>query len=177
MFSSTAIIETSALISMLFSYVKPGDRVLPDRVDEIETWNRLFHSMISQLGQPMFLRSILFMWTVSSSCLSRLEAEVFPEQVIFTGSTLPNKVIPRDMGHLCREEWQPNRALLKPSHEALMKFSNFIHNKCDENQHQELFAAVADSMLLIETAAALCNITIQDVDESAFLPASVGAIS
>lgn len=168
MFTDAAMVEQSqVLITIITLYMSPSQhdqRVINDRLSKVGAWVTAFRHILEQCGRPLFLRSIYLFWQSGTRALSLLESQQFPDLPVTTPTHLAHAPANLSLSALTWDNWEPYRKLLKCAWSALCEFTDFLYQEFEPQTHPEAFQALEDTLLLVESAGAICKIGVLGVD-------------
>ena len=156
---SSNIVLTTTFISMLTSFLNPVDDTdLITRLQHVELWTECTRRILEHLGRALYLNSVYFTWAASAQTLALLEIRENPGQETETPTSIAMHSPARDIGALSDAAWYEFRPLTQPCWNYLSAFSGWLHTTYSPETHPEVFEIVNDTILLIESAAHVCNI-------------------
>ena len=156
---SSNIVLTTTFISMLTSFLSPVDDTdLNTRLRHVELWTECTRRILEHLGRAVYLNSVYFTWAASAQSLALLEMRAFREQETQTSTSIAMHSPARHIGALSDAAWDEFRPLIQPCWNYLLAFSDWLHTTYSPETHPEVFGIVNDTILLIESAAHVCNI-------------------
>ena len=106
----------------------------------------------------------LSLLAVGHRALSLLESQQFPDLPVTTPTHLAHAPANLSLSALTWDNWEPYRKLLKPAWSALCEFTDFLYQEFEPQTHPEAFQALEDTLLLVESAGAICKIGVLGVD-------------
>ena len=122
-----------------------------NRVQQFENTVAACSSVLQFLGRPLFLDFLFQVWSGLTHSLILMEHLLFPEQPIQTSSqlALPRENLPLSSAMDNRfQQWAP---FIPVAIQSLAEYTDWFHEKYDENLHKEMAALLDDSMLLFQS--------------------------
>ena len=120
------------------------------RVRQFEQIVAACAAVLQFLGRPKYLDSLFQLWSGLTHSLILMEALIFPEQPVQTSSQLAlpreNLALPAIMDDKF-QEW----ANVPIAIQSLAEYTDWFHDKYDENLHREMASLLDDSMLLLQS--------------------------
>lgn len=122
-----------------------------NRVRQFENIVAACSSVLQFLGRPRFLDSLFQLWSGLTHSLILMEHLLFPEQPIQTSSqlALPRENLP--LSSVMDDRFQQWAPLIPLAIQSLAEYTDWFHEKYDENLHKEMAALLDDSMLLFQS--------------------------
>ena len=108
-------------------------------------------AVLQFLGRPRFLDSLFQFWSGLTHSLILMEALLFPEQPVQTSSqlALPRENLP--LSSIMDDRFQQWAPLIPLAIQSLAEYTDWFHEKYDENLHKEMAALLDDAMLLFQS--------------------------
>ena len=128
------------------------------RLQHVELWTECARRILEHLCRALYLNSVYFTWAASAQTLALLEICENPGQETQTPTSIAMHSPARDIGALSDAAWYEFRPLIRPCWNYLSAFSDWLHTTYSPETHPEVFEIVNDTILLIESAAHVCNI-------------------
>eukprot|EP00435_Cladocopium_sp_Y103_P034038 s3758_g8.t1 len=170
--NAVALIETTALISIITGYFSPIDHALLDRrLSAIETVARLSHAILSRTGCPLSLQALYYFWQSSAQAICILELALFPGQ---RPETVTNIALPspcHSLSILQRADFQEYVQYIRPSWDAMLVFADYLGEFYSREEHVHIFQAV-DVIITIENVATICGVQLMNDQQPWDAPAA-----
>lgn len=108
-------------------------------------------AVLQFLGRPRYLDSLFQLWSGLTHSLILMEALIFPEQPVQTSSqlALPRENLP--ISAIMRDGFQQWARLIPIAIQSLAEYTDWFHDKYDEQLHREMSALLDDAMLLFQS--------------------------
>jgi len=121
------------------------------RVRQFEQIVAACAAVLQFLGRPRFLDSLFQLWSGLTHSLILMEALLFPEQPVQTSSqlALPRENLP--LSSIMDDRFQQWAPLIPLAIQSLAEYTDWFHEKYDENLHKEMAALLDDAMLLFQS--------------------------
>eukprot|EP00435_Cladocopium_sp_Y103_P011619 s1293_g3.t1 len=161
--NAVALIETTALISILTGYFSPVDHALLDRrLASIETVARLCHAVLTRTGCSLSMQSMYYFWQSSAQAILILELALFPGQRTETTTEIALPSPCQSLSILQREDFNPFVQFIQPSWEGMLQFADYLEEFYSRQDHVHIFQAVEDVIILIEHVATIRGIRLHN---------------
>ena len=108
-------------------------------------------AVLQFIGRPRYLDSLFQLWSGLTHSLILMEALLFPEQPIQTSSqlALPRENMP--LSHILDDGFQPMAYRIPLAIQALADYTDWFHDKYDDELHREMASLLDDSMLIFQS--------------------------
>jgi len=108
-------------------------------------------AVLQFIGRPRYLDSLFQLWSGLTHSLILMEALLFPEQPIQTSSqlALPRENMP--LSHILDDGFQPMAYRIPLAIQALADYTDWFHDKYDDQLHREMASLLDDSMLIFQS--------------------------
>ena len=108
-------------------------------------------AVLQFIGRPRYLDSLFQLWSGLTHSLILMEALLFPEQPIQTSSqlALPRENMP--LSHILDDGFQPMAYRIPLAIQALADYTDWFHDKYDDQLHREMSSLLDDSMLIFQS--------------------------
>ena len=158
MVSEGEIVDLIAFTSILVAFISTDGVMDPFKIDKIEAVARFAKVLLETCGDPLFLRSMMFMWKAATAALTDCEHRFFPNLPIETPQHL---ALPPRWGSLTltsTPSFQRFHHWIHPAHAALEMIFFWVPDHYDTDIHEDTMTKISDSLLLLESISALNGI-------------------
>eukprot|EP00435_Cladocopium_sp_Y103_P071232 s38_g37.t1 len=157
--NAVALIETTALISILTGYFSPVDHALLDRrLSQIETVTRLCYAVLTRTGCSLSMQAMYYWWQSSAQAICILELALFPGQRPETVTNIALPTLCHSLAILQRSNFDEYAPIIQPSWEYMLQFAEYLEEFYNRSDHLHTFQAVEDVIILIENVATVRGI-------------------
>ena len=146
------MMQIVATTSMLLAFLENDDEDSTQHLLKLEQLMKGLTVMLQSTGNPLFMKSALFLWECGSNCLTQWEKQRFPDQPLETPQTLVVPSPPRSLLALRDPEWQQYHLTLGVGQAALRSICTWIWAHYCTAVHRDCFEIWSDCDLLYQMA-------------------------
>ena len=124
--SEMEMMQIITTTSMLLAFLENDADDSTQHLLKLEQLMKGLTVMLQSTGNPLFMKSALFLWECGSNCLTQWEKQHFPDQPLETPQTLVVSSPPRSLLALRDPEWQQYHLALGVGQAALRSICTWI---------------------------------------------------
>ena len=150
--SEMEMMQIITTTSMLLAFLQNDADDSTQHLLKLEQLMKGLTVMLQATGNPLFMKSVLFLWECGSNCLTQWEKQHFPEEPLETPQTLVVSSPPRSLLALRDREWQQYHITLGVGQAALRSICTWIWAHYCTAVHRDCFEIWSDCDLIYQMA-------------------------